>query len=91
LLSDKAEPDEEIMISNEGDEWNHDLDHQDYVKLKGASKTTLAAALRENSFIKLSQRLDLMQWEMAEKKLHFRIHKFLYLVNLSFRDGEKDL
>ena len=91
LLSGKIRLNENVFISHSGNEWNHDISHEDYTRLRDLSNKQLQLAFEQTAFLKLSWRLELMQWDAAEKKLYLQFHEFLKLVELSFLYGETGL
>jgi hypothetical protein len=75
----------ELLVSISGDEWNHNLAHEDYLELE---KVDL---MNHTGFIKLSKRIDLMEWEDAEREIYSQYHRFLDIIRASFQYDEKGL
>jgi hypothetical protein len=89
----ESEPlhDNDLLLSLSGDEWNHDLDHQDYhyadsIKLKLWMNNTAG-----EGFIKLSKKVELMEWELAGREIYERYHQFLQMIETSCQYDEKGL
>lgn len=67
-----------FYISLDGDEWDHDITGKAYHPLTAASAN--AAALQYSSFIKLSSKVEIGQWDVMEKELFERFIELLKLI-----------
>jgi hypothetical protein len=63
------------------DQWLHDFDSTNYVKVSSMSNDEFADLIKEKSFIKLSQKITLDQWGNMEKELMHLFHQFTNLAN----------
>lgn len=67
-----------FYISLHGDEWDHDITGKAYQPLTVASANT--KELQQSSFIKLSSKVEIGQWEGMEKELFVHFTELLKLI-----------
>jgi hypothetical protein len=67
-----------FYISLDGDEWDHDITGKAYQPLTDASAH--AASLQQSSFIKLSSKVEIGQWDIMEKELFENFIQLLKLI-----------
>jgi hypothetical protein len=68
-----------FFMSLSGDEWNHDLQNEDYIGMQNISEEELEKKLAGTPFFKLAARVAIAPWATMEKKL---FGLFLYLLQL---------
>jgi hypothetical protein len=83
--------DDKLLVSFSGDEWNHNLSHGDYLQFNDAGLMIRVRGENETGFIKLSKRIDLMDWEDAQGEIYSQYHRFLEMIRASFLYDEKGL
>jgi len=69
LFASQLYTDPEVLISFSGDEWNHDLNHEDYTLLSAFTVEEITGKIQDGGFIKLSKKVELLQWEVVQEKL----------------------
>jgi len=67
-----------FCISLHGDEWDHDITGKAYQSLRVASAN--AEELQQSSFIKLSSKVEIGQWDVMEKELFGYFIELLKLI-----------
>lgn len=72
----------EFYISKEGDEWNHDVLSNDYVRIE-SMQTEALHSLSRSAFIKLSSKVNLTQWNEMEDALYGLFRELLNLLVLN--------
>jgi hypothetical protein len=74
-------PVNDFYISISVDEWMHELDEKNYIQLSQTNSATLENIFSGNSFLKISTKIELNQWNDSEVLLMDSYKKLLRLLD----------
>jgi len=71
---------EDVFICINDDQWEHHFEADNFLPLSGMDKKQFAAIINDNSFIKLSKKFPLDQWNDAKDILKETFNKYLSIL-----------
>jgi hypothetical protein len=82
IITSLASLNDDCYICINDDPWQHHFENDNYIPVKELSLQEIQTALQKNSFIKLSSKISLEQWNTAEKKLLAQFEEYITLIGL---------
>lgn len=82
---------EDFQLCIGEDEWRHDFNDDNYLRLQNLDITRFSAELADKSFNKLAVKISLDQWNNAKIKLIRVYQTILDVASINYPGGEKDL
>ncbi|HMF71977.1 MAG TPA: hypothetical protein VK616_10905 [Flavitalea sp.] len=82
---------EDFQLCIGEDEWRHDFNDDNYLRLQNLDITRFSAELADKSFNKLAVKISLDQWNNAKIKLIRVYQTILDVASINYPGDEKDL
>jgi len=82
---------EDFQLCIGEDEWRHDFNDDNYLRLQNLGIKRFSAELADKSFNKLAVKISLDQWNNAKVKLTRIYQTILDVASINYPGGEKDL